>query len=121
MVSILLFLAGACFYWFYTVEDAFISYRYVDRLVGGDGLVFNPGERVEGYTNFLWVLVLTLPRMMGSTESLPLAAKWVGLFCSLFTLVLSYGIAGRTLSRTSAAFVPLLIAASPGLDRKSVV
>src|SRR5436190_24091094 len=39
-------------------DDAFISFRYVWHLVNGHGLVFNPGERVEGYTNFLWVLEL---------------------------------------------------------------
>lgn len=39
-------------------DDAFISYRYVRNLVLGNGLVFNIGERVEGYTNFLWVLEL---------------------------------------------------------------
>jgi hypothetical protein len=37
-------------------DDAFISYRYANNLVSGHGLVFNPGERVEGYTNFLWVM-----------------------------------------------------------------
>jgi arabinofuranosyltransferase len=37
-------------------DDAFISYRYASNLVAGNGLVFNPGERVEGYTNFAWVL-----------------------------------------------------------------
>jgi hypothetical protein len=39
-------------------DDAYISFRYVRNLVEGRGLVFNPGERVEGYTNFLWVLEL---------------------------------------------------------------
>ena len=29
-------------------DDAFISFRYADNLVAGDGLVFNAGERVEG-------------------------------------------------------------------------
>ncbi|GEM_PF-529763 len=38
-------------------DDAFISYRYAENLVQGDGLVFNVGERVEGYTNFLWTLL----------------------------------------------------------------
>jgi len=37
-------------------DDAFISYRYAANLVAGHGLVFNPGERVEGYTNFAWVI-----------------------------------------------------------------
>ena len=43
--------------WFLT-DDAFISFRYVRNLVEGHGLVFNVGERVEGYSNFLWVLEL---------------------------------------------------------------
>ena len=43
--------------WF-LCDDAFISFRYVRNLVEGHGLVFNPGEYVEGYTNFLWVLEL---------------------------------------------------------------
>ena len=43
--------------WFLT-DDAFISFRYARNLLDGHGLMFNPGERVEGYTNFLWVLEL---------------------------------------------------------------
>lgn len=39
-------------------EDAFISFRYTRNLVAGHGLVYNPGEWVEGYSNLLWVLVL---------------------------------------------------------------
>jgi arabinofuranosyltransferase len=40
------------------VDDAYISYRYASNLVGGFGLVYNPGERVEGYTNLLYVLLM---------------------------------------------------------------
>ncbi len=43
--------------WFLT-DDAFISFRYIRNLLEGHGLVFNVGERVEGYSNFLWVLEL---------------------------------------------------------------
>jgi arabinofuranosyltransferase len=39
-------------------DDAYISFRYTHNLVTGQGLVFNHGERVEGFTNFLWVFVL---------------------------------------------------------------
>ena len=45
--------------WFLT-DDAFISFRYVRNLLEGHGLVFNRGEYVEGYSNFLWVLELAL-------------------------------------------------------------
>jgi hypothetical protein len=47
------------------VDDAFISYRYADNLVHGNGLVWNPGERVEGYSNFLWVLFSAAAMAMG--------------------------------------------------------
>lgn len=39
-------------------DDAFISYRYAQNLMEGNGLVFNPGQRVEGYSNFLYVLMV---------------------------------------------------------------
>ncbi len=41
-------------------DDAFTSFRYVDNFLNGKGLVFNEGEFVEGYTNFLWVMILSL-------------------------------------------------------------
>ena len=34
----------------FLMDDAFISFRYAQHLVEGHGLVFNPGERVEGMT-----------------------------------------------------------------------
>ena len=43
--------------WFLT-DDAFITFRYARNLLAGHGLVFNPGEYVEGYSNFLWLLEL---------------------------------------------------------------
>ncbi|WP_284721404.1 hypothetical protein [Polyangium sorediatum] len=54
--------AGLFFAWKirWLCDDAFISFRYSRNFARGDGLVFNPGEWVEGYTNFLWTLVLGL-------------------------------------------------------------
>jgi hypothetical protein len=42
------------------VDDAFISFRYADNWAHGRGPVFNPGELVQGYTNFLWMALLAL-------------------------------------------------------------
>lgn len=39
------------------VDDAYISLRYAANWASGEGLCFNPGEKVEGYTNFLLVLI----------------------------------------------------------------
>jgi len=40
-------------------DDAYISFRYARNLVDGYGLVFNVGDKLEGYTNFLWTLMMT--------------------------------------------------------------
>ena len=49
----------------YTVDDAFITFRYSRNLANGLGLVFNPGEKVEGFTNFLWTLYCSIPFLLG--------------------------------------------------------
>lgn len=46
-------------------DDSFIVFRYARNLVDGYGLVFNLGERVEGYTSFLWVLCMALGMKLG--------------------------------------------------------
>lgn len=38
-------------------DDAYITFRYAENLARGHGLVYNPGERVEGYTDFLWAVI----------------------------------------------------------------
>ena len=40
-------------------EDAFIDLRVVRNLLAGHGPVYNIGERVEAFTNPLWVALLT--------------------------------------------------------------
>lgn len=42
----------------FTIDDAYISYRYARNFARGLGLVYNEGERIEGYTNFLWTVLL---------------------------------------------------------------
>ena len=50
---------------FWICDDAFISLRYAQNLVRGEGLVFTVGERVEGYTNFSWTLLAALGMALG--------------------------------------------------------
>jgi len=61
-------------------EDAFIALRFARNLAVGHGLVWNPGTApVEGYTDFLWVLVcaaaikIGLPAV-GFAQTLSIAA-----------------------------------------------
>jgi hypothetical protein len=46
--------------WGYLIDDTFITLRFARNLIEGSGLVFNPGERVEGYTS-LALLLLAAP------------------------------------------------------------
>ncbi len=68
-------------------DDAMIGMRYAENLARGHDLVWNPGENVEGYTNFLWVLVMTLPHLV--TEDRALACHLV----QILGIVLALGIA----------------------------
>jgi len=71
-------------------DDAFISFRYVQNFINGRGLVFNPGERVEGYTNFLWIMLLALFTRLGL--DVILISKLLGVASGCATLFLLYKI-----------------------------
>ncbi len=85
---------GVAFVHFASVsyDDAFISFRYAENLAAGRGLVFNPGDRVEGYSNFLWTILLALPALLGASKlqvGMLVAAKLLGAACCLATLWLT--------------------------------
>lgn len=89
----------------WTTDDAYISFRYALNLVEGHGLVFNAeGERVQGYTHPLWVLVVALGLRLGVT-----AEAWTqGLGIAAYGLAL--GVLAHEAMRTSTAgrrFVPI--------------
>jgi hypothetical protein len=60
-ISLFSIVAGVALAWAWSLlwasDDAYITFRYAENLVNGHGLVFNPGERVEGYTDFLWAIL----------------------------------------------------------------
>jgi hypothetical protein len=49
------------------IDDGFISFRYAANFVNGYGLVFNQGEVVEGYTNFLWTMLMAAAMALGGS------------------------------------------------------
>ena len=50
--------------YFCLFDDAMISMRYAANWAAGNGFVWNPGERVEGYTTFGWTFVLGLCHLL---------------------------------------------------------
>jgi arabinofuranosyltransferase len=94
-------------------EDAFISFRYASHLASGHGLTWNIGAPpVEGYTNFLWVLLAAAAIALGF--SVTLFSQVAGVAAGLATLVYVYRF-GRSrfhLSPLHSSIACLLLALS---------
>ncbi|HJP29612.1 MAG TPA: hypothetical protein QGF95_03555 [Candidatus Latescibacteria bacterium] len=97
-------------------DDAYISLVYAKNLVDGVGLVFNPGERVEGYTNFSWVMLLTLPHALGLDAVV--VARTLGVLAASALILLSWRLASSLSSRPADPAhlaTPCLLAANGAL------
>jgi hypothetical protein len=77
-------------------DDAHISFRYAKNFVDGHGLVWNVGERVEGYTNFLWTILIAFFMWFFQVD-----APWIGLVLSLVAFAANLVVIAR-LSSTLA-------------------
>ncbi|MBS1716620.1 MAG: hypothetical protein JSS72_02670 [Armatimonadetes bacterium] len=72
----------------WVIDDAYISYRYAWNLVHGKGLTFNAGERVEGYSNLLWVLVSAFGILSGAP--IEVFGVWVGILCGAIAFAVAF-------------------------------
>ncbi len=91
-VLILVFFLCHCFFlsWsflFQNVDDAYISYRYGKNLMEGKGLVYNQGEYVEGYTNFLWTII-TAPFTQVKSIDVSIFSSSLGFLFSIVNILL---------------------------------
>lgn len=111
LVAVTVFLIAAAFlvlgwhtFWF-LCDDAYIAFRYVDHGWRGWGYVWNPApfQPVEGYTSFLWVVLLHAVWVITGVEP-PESANPLGLVFALGTLGVATALAWK---------MPL----SPGLAR----
>jgi arabinofuranosyltransferase len=93
-------------------DDAFISFRYARNLVEGQGLVWNPGEPVEGYTNFLWVLLMALGMRLGIVPEM--LANIMGVASGAVVLMLLLKLSAKRVGRLHPLIwlAPLLLATS---------
>src|SRR5262245_44290897 len=104
--------------WNYTVDDAFISFRYARNLAEDHGLVYNEGERVEGYTNFLWVIVIAIPIVLGIDPVV--ASKALGLCAASGLVLLVMRVVGRRHGRALGFAAGLVLAGDPAFALWSV-
>lgn len=93
------------------IDDADITLVYASHLAHGQGLVYNAGgERVEGFTSVLWVLVCTLIVRMLSSPDAALRILSVGLVAATHTAITLY--LDRMSHRSTHAKPPLMSWAS---------
>ncbi len=74
-------------FWFLT-DDAFIAFRYISNAHLGYGYVWNapPFRPVEGYTSFLWVVLLDVVWRISGVEP-PKSANYISLVFAYLTLL----------------------------------
>ena len=101
--------------YFVLFEDAMISMRYARHLADGHGFVWNIGEKpIEGFTNLLWVLWMSVAHKLGMSESK------ISLFIMLsgIAIMVGIGLVTAKIARkmTSEAWVPVAVLAATMFD-----
>ncbi len=100
------------------VDDPYISFRYARNLVQGEGLVFNPGDRVEGISNIGWTLLAAgfewlSPTSPGATRSPAETPLVLVSFACAAILLWRIRVAGPARDTDTAWLAPAILAAAP--------
>jgi len=93
-------------------DDAFITLRYAENLATHGAPVYNLGERVEGYTSFVWLVLCALGALL--PVPLPSFVQGLGAASGVLLLAASWSLLARVLpgERLFAAVALLALAAS---------
>ncbi len=101
-----------------TLEDAYITFRYVDNIAVGHGFVYNQGEHVLGTSTPLWTVLLASLKTAGIRDFIP-AAKALGIMFDCLSIVMMFlllreistfaAFLGAALFATSPAVVPITV------------
>ena len=109
-----LVLVGHSLAYNFVTDDAYISFVYSRNLAEHGELSFNLGQPVEGYTSFLWTVILGL----GMLADIPpeWSSRVLAAVCAVLTLIVVFRLVERALGRRTpwATVPPLLLAASSG-------
>jgi hypothetical protein len=102
----------------YAAEDAYITFRYARNLAHGVGLVFNPEQRVFGFSSPLWTMWVALGFKLGA-----LPVPWTRLTTigmELVTLVTVVAMLRRYATNTAAWCFAFFFVAWPYFSAVSV-
>ena len=90
-------------------DDAFISFRYASNLLNHAELTWNVGEErpIEGYSNFLWVLMIA--GAMGLGMEPVWASQALGLMFALVTLLYTYRLSKLVFGEERPALLAMVL------------
>jgi 4-amino-4-deoxy-L-arabinose transferase-like glycosyltransferase len=69
------------------VDDAYITFRYAQNIIDGQGMVYNPGERVLGTTTPIYTFLMTIVGSIFGGVNAPF--PWIALFVNTLADVLT--------------------------------
>jgi hypothetical protein len=95
----------------YAAEDAYITFRYSTNLAIGNGLVYNPDERVMGFSSPLWTVWSALGVRLVNAP-VDWARAW-SMLADLLTVVLAAGLLRRHAGHAAAWCFAVFFAAWP--------
>jgi len=115
-IPLLVFVLHVTLFGTWIYDDAGISFAYARNLATGHGLVSQPGaSRVEGYSDFLWVLLMSALIRIGLFH-----VVWTPKILACVLIAASFLIVSNTLARAAswgsgvAAGALTLVALQPG-------
>ncbi len=87
-------------------DDIFIALRYIQNFVAGNGLVYNKGEHVEGFTDFLWIMIVSFFSWLKCNPTT--TTQVLGILSSIGTLTFFSIIGYRITKRNNVFIVPFI-------------
>ena len=101
LIPLALFIVLALVCWECTIDDAFISFRVARNFAEGEGLIYNPGERVEAHSNPLWIAILSVCSFSGL--NIVTASKFIGVICGAITILVVLLFCKKTIRMSNSA------------------
>ena len=121
LVSICAALVHSIYFLPRTVDDLFIFLRYAENLSQGQGLVYNIGEKVEGFSSPLWTVMLATGDRLGfggvTTAKILGLVSLIALVCAVVHIVY----VRLRLTRDAALCAGLLVAVNSYIISWSVL
>jgi hypothetical protein len=92
------------------LDDAAITFRYADRIAGGEGFTYNPGDRTNGASAPLYTLVLASVHLVGA--DLEAAARVIGAMAYSASISVVAFVVGRLRGLAAGSLAAALLLAS---------